>query len=654
MKDILTTFLFVFTVTISIAQKQGQQLIDSLKSDLLLAVDDTNKVLLLGKLSYQNRNFDTENGISYGKQSLDLAEKLKWNKGIASALNDMGTNYAIRGNYTKALEYFIKAYNKFAAINNQSMVAALANNIGWIYMNINEPDQANAYYNKALSINIKLKDKSGQSLNYGNLGIMFSSKTQYIEGIRYFEKALEIHQQLNDKDGIARDYINISNNKLFMKEYCESQAFGFKALSISSEIKSVYNQANSHKIIGDCFLTLCSDSVIIPAGCQFFTTSKKENLLLAKQHLDAAMILFEELNNLPSVSETALSISRVYEKLGDSRNALAYYKKFASNNDSVFTASNSIKIANLEKDNEIMQRDNEISIKTLEIKNKNSDLLLQVIITISIIIAALLLTIFLLKRHKYQKEINSVLASNNIELTELNVTKDKFFSIIAHDLRGPFSGFLELTSVMAQGTSIMTMDEIKHGALIMNKSAVNLFSLLGNLLEWSRMQRGLTAFEPATFLLNHKMNENIIQAQDSATKKAITFKTFIPDNLKVNADENMLACIIRNLVTNAVKFTPNGGNISISATALNNNFAEISISDSGIGMSRDLIENLFILDINTSRKGTDGELSSGLGLMICKDFIEKHGGELIVESEIGKGSTFRFTVPAIAYKEGKV
>lgn len=234
----------------------------------------------------------------------------------------------------------------------------------------------------------------------------------------------------------------------------------------------------------------------------------------------------------------------------------------------------------------------------------------------------------------------------NEELLKVNAEKDKFFSIIAHDLRGPIGSFMGLTERMAEGIADMTLDDLQNIARVMKKSASNLYNLLGNLLEWSRMQRGLTTFEPVTFLLMPKILENIIQASDSASKKAIAITTGIPGDLVVFADENMLACIIRNMVANAVKFTPDGGEISISARPLDDGKVEISISDNGIGMSKDLIENLFSLDVNTSRKGTGGELSTGLGLMICKDFIEKHGGEIKVVSEVGKGSRFSFSIPA--------
>ncbi|MDO9256106.1 MAG: PAS domain S-box protein [Bacteroidales bacterium] len=241
-----------------------------------------------------------------------------------------------------------------------------------------------------------------------------------------------------------------------------------------------------------------------------------------------------------------------------------------------------------------------------------------------------------------------ILHEKNEELSKANAEKDKFFSIIAHDLRGPIGGFMGLSERMAEGMAEMTLDELQNIARVMKKSSSNLYSLLANLLEWSSMQRGLTAFEPAAVYLLAVIRESMATTFDAAAKKGIAISHTIPDELVVFADKNMLESILRNLAGNAVKFTPKGGNIRISANATSGNAVEISIADSGIGMNKNIVENLFNFDVNTSRKGTDGELSTGLGLMICRDFIEKNGGQLKVESAVGKGSTFRFTLPAVA------
>jgi len=245
-----------------------------------------------------------------------------------------------------------------------------------------------------------------------------------------------------------------------------------------------------------------------------------------------------------------------------------------------------------------------------------------------------------------RKQVEETLRKNEENLQKINAEKDKFFSIIAHDLRSPFNGFLGLTEIMVEGLAGMTMEEIQKIAILLRKSATNLYSLLSNLLEWSRMQRGLTAFVPSSFILRPKISENIALVKDAADKKEILINYTVAEDLSVFADENMLGGVLRNLLNNAVKFTPKGGVIMISARQNSEQYVEISVRDTGIGMNKNLMDNLFHLDVTTSRKGTDGESSTGLGLMISKDFIEKNGGKLSIESLEGVGSVFCFTVPS--------
>jgi signal transduction histidine kinase len=235
----------------------------------------------------------------------------------------------------------------------------------------------------------------------------------------------------------------------------------------------------------------------------------------------------------------------------------------------------------------------------------------------------------------------------NRELEKAIAEKDKFFSIIAHDLRTPFTAFLGFTRMMVEDLPTLRLDEIQKFALIMRNSATNLYTLLENLLEWSRIQRGIIGFDPSPVLLGRKAAECLVSVMESASKKGIEFNIKIPDDLTVIADGNMLGSILRNLTTNAVKYTPKGGEISLSAKPIGENQAEISVCDNGIGMSKELMDKLFHLDEHSSRKGTDGEASTGLGLIICKDFVNKNGGIIRVESEVGEGSTFSFTLPAL-------
>jgi PAS domain S-box-containing protein len=233
----------------------------------------------------------------------------------------------------------------------------------------------------------------------------------------------------------------------------------------------------------------------------------------------------------------------------------------------------------------------------------------------------------------------------NEQLLKLNAEKDRFFSIIAHDLRSPFNGFLGLTEIMAEELQTLTMAQIQEISVSMRSSATNLSHLLENLLQWARMQQGLIPFEPEIIKLNPIVIESITLMMEPAKNKGIDLTYDIPPEINVLADRNMLQTVIRNMISNAVKFTPKGGKISISTKVTEDKSVEISIKDTGIGMNHAMIGNLFSLDVKTNRKGTEGEPSSGLGLLLCKEFVEKQGGKIWVESEEEKGTRFCFTVP---------
>lgn len=231
-------------------------------------------------------------------------------------------------------------------------------------------------------------------------------------------------------------------------------------------------------------------------------------------------------------------------------------------------------------------------------------------------------------------------------LEKTNSEKDKFFSIIAHDLKNPFNAFLGLTKMMSENISDFELDDITEISKQLYDSASNLYKLLENLLEWSRIQRGVTQFNPEIQKLDLLVKQNFDLVKEFASQKEITLIKSIPDDLDVYCDVSMINTVLRNLISNAIKFTPRKGTITLSANKTDKEVL-ITVSDTGIGMNNELIGKLFKIDEKVSRNGTEGEQSTGLGLLLCKEFIEKHNGKIWVESIEGKGSNFIFTLPII-------
>ena len=249
-------------------------------------------------------------------------------------------------------------------------------------------------------------------------------------------------------------------------------------------------------------------------------------------------------------------------------------------------------------------------------------------------------------RLKSEQEIKH----KNEELQKLNFERDKFLAIIAHDLRGPLGSMKGMTEMMADESYEFTELEIKEMTHDLNRSACNTFNLLENLLEWSQMDRGLTEFKSQKLGLINMVTDCINVVAEQARGKGIALTVDIATGHEVLADKNMLQTVIRNLLSNAIKFTPNGGRVAISAEPAENNGVVISVKDTGIGMSDQMRNNLFSIGANTKRPGTNGEKSTGLGLLLCKEFVELNGGKIRVESEQNHGTVFSFTIPATGQK----
>ncbi len=230
------------------------------------------------------------------------------------------------------------------------------------------------------------------------------------------------------------------------------------------------------------------------------------------------------------------------------------------------------------------------------------------------------------------------------ELKQAVATKDKFFSIIAHDLANIFNTSLGSSNLLTSNEQLDN-EERTEFLLLIHKSLEKGYSLLRNLLEWSRSQTGRIQVTPTTLNLKNLADQNLALLENNAKTKNITLFSSV-ENISVVADENMLYTIIRNLLSNAIKFTPKGGKIEISATIVEDGLVEISISDTGVGIKPENLDKLFRIDVSLSTRGTAQEEGTGLGLILCKEFVEKNGGTIGVKSELGKGSRFYFCLPS--------
>jgi PAS domain S-box-containing protein len=244
-----------------------------------------------------------------------------------------------------------------------------------------------------------------------------------------------------------------------------------------------------------------------------------------------------------------------------------------------------------------------------------------------------------------RKKNLEAIKKQNEELSLINSEKDKLFSIIAHDLRSPFQGFIGLSKVLSEEYSSFSIRQLQTMSDSLFHSAVNLYKLLENLLEWSNVKRGGVKFNPQIINISNILRVNIELLSLSSNLKSIEIEADFPENIEVFADQKMIETVIRNLISNAVKFTNKGGKIVVSINNESPDILEVSIKDTGVGIPHDVIIKLFKIGEKIKTEGTEGEPSSGLGLFLCDEFITKHNGKIWVESEVDRGSTFSFSLP---------
>ena len=245
-----------------------------------------------------------------------------------------------------------------------------------------------------------------------------------------------------------------------------------------------------------------------------------------------------------------------------------------------------------------------------------------------------------------QRNRRESLAQSRVrELEDSLREKDRFLAILAHDLRSPLSGFLGLTRILAQDAATLGIEEIQECANALQTSATNVYKLLENLLEWTEAHQGRGPLQPGTIVLRPLVSEGIALLEGASRQKRIEVRNLVPTEFRVKADSWTLQALVRNLLSNAIKFTPPEGWVEISACPASSGFVRISISDNGIGIEAEHIEKLFRIDQKMSRLGTQNEIGTGLGLLLCKEYIEKNGGRIEVESVPNRGTTFYLTLP---------
>jgi len=631
--------------------EMAQILADKSENDLQKAIIFNFK----GDLYREYNNF--EQSITVDERALEIAKEIKDSILICDIYNDIGVTYRRLDYDSQAIKYHLWAYEIARQINDRPNLAKALNNLGIIYFSLGRYEDALKHYNEALLIEIETNNLLGQAINYNSIAEIYQRKEEFERAIELYNISIEVNIQNNSLLGVAICNNDLGYTYFLMGEYKTAKEYYTLAYNYFKDKKKyrelAYNQLKmgnlSHKTKS------YSEAIRYYTECERLVTNYRFRSI--------------EHNCYLGFSETYEKLAYFSLSLQYSKKALEVYKMINKEEYSKISAELEAKyqIKSIKHKNKLLVEKDRIKENIIVRQRITGGLIILIIVSLIVIIILIHLSRKKINKHKellekknfeilsHNEEIisqkeqinkqNNELNSQKNELEDVNASKDLFFSIIAHDLRNPFNAFLSLSEIILESYETLEDEEIIEMVGLINESAENAYRLLENLLIWAKSQKGALETKPETFSMDYICEEVLEDVKMRAINKNIDLDCNNELNTMVFADKNMIMTIIRNLLSNAIKFTPSGGKVKIS-TKKTDNKVEVSISDTGIGISPESIELIFDIDKKFTRKGTNNEGGSGLGLILCKDFIEKNNGTISIKSEVNLGSTFTITIPS--------
>ena len=562
--------------------------------------------------------------------AVKLAEKIDQPYYYAAAYNGMGNVALDLIQMNNAFEYFLKAVHYFEEADDIENMAIVYNNLGLVNEKMGNYERGIQYFNEAININRANNSVYDLSMNFSNLGVLYKEAGRFQEAIVVFDSSTKIAEENGFVMDLARNKLNLGNLFVKIKDFDSAEKNFLESLEICEESNTTYGMMLNNIGLSQLYLQL--------NALEKAETYAIEALEIAKQ--------FDEIE---AIKESNLKLSLIAEQRKQYKTALEYRKTFEAYNDSVISRAHKNLILELQTryDTEKKELENsslkaENLVKEQAIKDQK---IINIIISIALLIMALLLFFVFRVRNKLKRAnqnlnlLNQKIASQNTILEETINTKDKLFSIIGHDLKSPFNSMLGYLQIMIDQKDDIDPEE---RVLILNKiysKSNDTYTLVENLLQWAMSQRGQIAFKPDHHDLFELIDDELRFLQSRADKKQIQLSNNLSDNIQIWCDWNMISIVFRNIINNAIKFTPVKGFVKLSAE-VKSDFVFVTISDSGVGMDAETINKIQLSTEFYSLRGTENESGTGLGLKIVKDFLAANQAIYTIKSSPGEGTDF--------------
>ncbi|TLP79617.1 tetratricopeptide repeat-containing sensor histidine kinase [Maribacter sp. ACAM166] len=619
------------------------------------------------ELANEYRHHDLDSLLSLSQESLKLSKKASFINGQIGSYRNIGIFYSDKGNIDQAIYNYKKANNLADNHKSLHLKVETLNDLSTEYNYQGNYALALKGYLDAIEIAEKLDFKSFLSIINENIAQLYLDQKDYKHAMVFFKKVNAINEEIGNPIYMAETMSNMAS------AYADMNELEYAMFNINSSI-TIFEKERILEWLAYCYET--KGKIYLKMGKNTWALYwYKQSELLHKEIEDdrgkiallngmseayfnirkdsvselyalAAFDLSNKIGLRTGIKNCTYQLFKIYKNRADYKKSLLYHEIFQETSKSLAKSGNEKALNILKTKMEYDQQK-----KQLIIENEKALAKQKTYIYIFVIILFIFLAIVLIIRRneQIQKKLNTELLSNKLDLeekqeylNELNQTKNKLFSIIGHDLRGPIGAFQGLLRLFKEGE--MTKDEFLNFVPKLKIDIDTISFTLNNLLSWGQTQMNGSATTPIATNLYSIVEENIALLSEIAESKSIKLISRIESNCQIWADFNQVDIIIRNLLSNALKFTPNNGQIIIGAIQKLKT-CEIYIKDNGMGMSEETMGEIFKIDSNHTTYGTNDEKGTGLGLSLCKEMVEKNKGRIWVHSSLGKGSSFYFTMP---------
>ena len=577
-------------------------------------------------------NFYSDNGkhdeaIAKFSSALELASELELPNLTLSAISDLGVEYGYKGNYAMALKKYLLGIEIAEKHQNKLRLSILNENIASLYVSQKDFEQGMLFYNKVKKINQEIGNPVYMAETMSNIASAYADMEELDLAMYNVNSSIRVFEKEKIMDWLAYAYETKGKVYLKQKKYDWAMYWYKQSELIHKELEDERAEISLLNGMAEANLGARNDSI-------------------SEVYALRAMNLSKKLESMATTKDGAKILYSLYKKKGEHENALRYHELYQRLSDTLSRKENQKSLTLFKTKTEYDQQKEQLVLENEKALAKQKT---YVYAALFFLIIFLCITFLVRRNERVQKKLNKELLSKQSDLEnseghlkEVNQTKDKLFSIIGHDLRGPIGAFQGLIKLFNDGE--VSKEEFLDFVPKLKTDIDNIAFTLNNLLSWGQTQMNGSVTSPGITSLEHIVQENIDLLSEIAAGKSIKLLNRIEANTVTYSDSNQIDIVIRNLLSNALKFTPEKGTVTIGAVEKTKHW-EIFVRDTGIGMNEETLGKIFNKDSTHTTYGTNDEKGTGLGLSLCKEMVEKNEGIIWVDSSVNRGSSFYFTIP---------